>query len=97
MNVVAFIYDSRDPGRAVDSIRQSLEKRDESIEHIDIGADGSVREAMLLVGESTRIGPKPDGLFDESGDPDFSAGVLITEQDTGRRNLSIGDDMLDVL
>lgn len=52
---------------------------------------------MLLVGESTRIGSNPEETFDEAGNPDFSMGVLITEQETGRRDLHISEEMLDAL
>jgi len=97
MNTIAFIYDSGEIGTAVDSVLDWLKEREESIECIDVATDGSVREAMLLVGESTRIGPKPDAVFDDDGNPDLADGVLITEQETGRRNVRIGDEMLEIL
>jgi hypothetical protein len=97
MKVLACLYDSDRKGPAVDPILDRLEDRDEAVEYVDVGTDGSEREAMLLVGETTRIGSKPDDIFDEAGTPDFSPGVLITEQETGRRELHVGADMLDAL
>jgi hypothetical protein len=52
---------------------------------------------MLVIGESTRVGSKPEEIFDDAGNPDFSMGVLITEQETGRRDIHIGDEMLEAL
>lgn len=97
MKTIAFIYDSGEMGPTVDAVLTWLKDRQEPVNRIDVATDGNVREAMLLLGESTRIGPKPDAVFDDDGNPDFSDGVLITEQETGRRTVRIGDDMLEVV
>lgn len=97
MDVLAFIYNSDRTNAAVDQALPRLKDREESIEYIDTGSDDSEREAMLIVGESTRVGSKPEEIFDDAGNPDFSMGVLITEQETGRRDIHIGDEMLEVL
>jgi hypothetical protein len=95
MGVLTFIYNSDRTSAAVDQALARLEDREEPIEYIDTGDDGSEREAMLVIGESTRVGSKPDAIFDDAGNPDFSMGVLITEQETGRRDIHIGDEMLE--
>jgi hypothetical protein len=97
MEIITFIYNSDRKGSAVDSVLDSLQEWEESSEYINTGTGGSEREAMLLVGESTRIGSNPEETFDEAGNPDFSMGVLITEQETGRRDLHISEEMLDAL
>jgi hypothetical protein len=97
IDVLTFIYNSDRKSAAVDQALAHLEDREEPIEYIDTGTDGSEREAMLVIGESTRVGSKPDEIFDDSGNPDFSMGVLIAEQETGRRDIHIGDEMLEAL
>jgi hypothetical protein len=97
MDVLTFIYNSDRTSAAVDQVLARLEDREESIEYIDTGTDGSERDAMLVIGESTRVGSKPEEIFDDAGNPDFSMGVLITEQETGRRDIHIGDEMLEAL
>jgi hypothetical protein len=101
MEILAYLYNSETPTDAVDAVLDRLDDREEATERIDVAtaqdpADAR-RDAMLKVGSATRVGPKPDGLFDDDGNPDFSVGVLITEEATGRRNLYVGEEALDVL
>lgn len=101
MRVRTYIYDSAAAPDHVDRVRERLAARDEEIESLDVaGADDrsdAVREAMFAVRESVRIGTAPDEIYDESGEPDFSAGVLITAEPTGRRNVHVGRDALEAL
>jgi hypothetical protein len=55
------------------------------------------REAMLVVRQAVRVGSAPEELFDEDGDPDFAAGALVTEAETGRRSLHVGREALAAL
>lgn len=101
MRVRNYIYNGETAGEHADAVLERLSNRDESIDRLDIAAaddrEDAVREAMLTVRESVRIGTNPDGIYDEDGNPDFSAGVLITQEPTGRRNLYVGADALEAL
>ncbi len=101
MRVRTYIYNADRAPDHVDAVLAALADRDEEIEYQDLAAtasrDDAIREAMFTVRESVRIGKNPDGIYDEEGNPDFSAGVLITQEPTGRRSLHIGEDALDVL
>jgi hypothetical protein len=101
MDVLAYIYDSRASSDTVAAVLARLRDRGEAIEYTDLGTADDVsaarRDALLTIGEATRIGSKPDELFDDDGEPDLSPGVLLTEAATGRRELHIGDEALDAL
>ncbi|WP_226005304.1 hypothetical protein [Natrinema salinisoli] len=101
MRVRHYIYDSERAEEHVDAVLERLSSRDEGIEYLDVAAaddrDDAIREAMLTVRESVRIGTSPDGIYDDDGDPDFSAGVLVTQEPTGRRGLSVGRAALEAL
>jgi hypothetical protein len=101
VRVLTFIHDSRSPTDTAECALALLEAREERIEYNDVGAadeeTGALREAMLTIGEATRIGPKPDGVFDDEGNPDVSAGVLLTEKPTGRRELHVGAAAVEAL
>jgi hypothetical protein len=100
MKVHAFVYDSAAAPAHVETVRQRLQSRDEEVKLVDV-ADGDRadqrRTAILTVKNAVRIGSLPDELFDESGTPEFAAGVLITEAETGRRSMHVGSDALDAL
>ncbi len=101
MRVVEFLYDSERADETGQQVAAAVDDRDEHVDVVDLGtaqnrADAR-RQAMLTVGSATRIGGKPDSLFDEDGNPDFSAGAIVVEEETGRRDLYVGDDALDVL
>jgi hypothetical protein len=55
------------------------------------------REAILTVKNAVRIGSLPDELYGEDGTPDFSAGVLITEAETGRRSMHVGREAVEAV
>jgi hypothetical protein len=101
MEVVAYLYNSDTCSDTVQTVLERLEDREATVERIDIATASDPanarREAMLMVGTATRVGPKPDAIFDHDGNPSFPTGVLITEEATGRRNLHVGDEALDVL
>jgi hypothetical protein len=101
MKIISYLYNSEADSEPVEAVLTRLDDRQEAIEMIDIAdasnPDDARRDAMLRVGEATRIGSKPDGVFDASGTPDFSRGVLITEADTGRRSLHVGTDAVEAL
>lgn len=101
MHVVSFVYDSATRRPHVVEILSELDERDSNPEIIDVEAadsreDGR-RQAMLEIKNAVRIGTTPEELFDDDGRPDFSIGALITEADTGRRTLHVGQDGLDAL
>ena len=101
MRVRTYVYDGETAADHVERVRERLRERDEEIEYVDVAAaddraDG-VREAMFAIRESVRIGSPPDEIYDEDGNPEFSAGVLITEEPTGRRGLHVGWDALEAL
>ncbi|WP_436347156.1 hypothetical protein [Natronorubrum sp. FCH18a] len=101
MRVRTYIYDSDTPVDYVEAVLERLERRDESIEFQDVAAaadrDDAVREATFAIRESVRIGRGPDGIYDDEGNPDFSAGVLITQAPTGRRAIHVGREALEAL
>ena len=101
MRVRTYVYDGETAADHVDRVLERLADRDEEFEYVDVAAaddraDG-VREAMFAIRESVRIGSAPDEIYDDDGNPDFSAGVLITEEPTGRRGLHVGRDALEAL
>jgi Pyruvate/2-oxoacid:ferredoxin oxidoreductase gamma subunit len=101
MEVVAYLYNSDTGSDTVQTVLERLEDRDATVTRIDLTtaqepADAR-REAMLMVGTATRVGAKPDAIFDDEGTPDFSPGVLITEEAKGRRDLHVGEEALEVL
>lgn len=101
MRVLTYIYNSETADDHVSWVLDQLDDRDETIEYTDIRAsndpNGARREAMLTIGQATRVGGKPSGVFDDDGNPTFSAGVMITEQTTGRRDLRIGTEAVEAL
>jgi hypothetical protein len=101
MRVRAFIYNSGAAAEHAERVRELLDGREESVELQDLGEaddpDGARREAMLTLRESMRIGENPDGIYGEDGTPEFATGVLITENDIGRREIHVGRDALDAL
>lgn len=101
MQVLTYIYDTETADDHVAWVLDRLETRYESVEYIDLGIaddrDDARREAMLAIGQATRVGGKPSGVFDEDGNPDFSSGAVITEEPTGRRKLHIGTEVVQVL
>lgn len=101
MRVLTYVYDSERANTHVEATLAALQKREESIEHVDVAAyddhGEAMREATLAVKSGVGIGTTPDDLFDVEGNPDFSPGALITEAETGRRRLHVGTDTLDAL
>lgn len=101
MRILNYIYNSEKAGSHVECVLEQLKDRSERIEYNDISAaddrDAAHREALLTVGQAVRIGGKPNEIFDEDGVPDFSAGVMITEDATGRRELKSGAEALEAL
>ncbi|WP_226481046.1 hypothetical protein [Natrinema amylolyticum] len=101
MRIRSYIYNAETAAEHVDPVLERLSDRDESIDYLDIAAaddrDDAIREAMLTVRESVRIGTNPDEIYDEDGNPDFSAGVLVTQEPTGRRSLAVGEAALEAL
>lgn len=101
VRVRTYIYDGEAVADHVERVLERLEARDEEIEYQDVAAaesrDDAVREATFAVRESVRIGSSPDGIYDDDGNPDFSAGVLITQEPTGRRSVHVGREALEAL
>lgn len=101
MQVVSYLCNSQTGSDTTAAVRARLDQREEAVEVIDVAAaedpEAARRDAMLEVGTATRVGSKPDELFDQNGAPDFSIGVLITEAPTGRRELHLGPEALEVL
>lgn len=101
MRVRSYVYDSRDPPPHVEKAIVLIDDRDEEPDLLDVAAGDDPkdarREAMLTVKNAVRIGSTPDELFGEDGRPDFSAGTLITEAETGRRSLHVGEAALEAL
>ena len=101
MRVRSYIYNSGAAPDHVDRVLNLLAGREEAVDIQDIGAaadaDDARREAMLALRESMRIGENPAGIYGEDGTPDFAAGVLITEDEVGRRAVHVGSDALDAL
>lgn len=96
MRVLSYVYDSAEMAPHVDAVIDELAAREGDVEFVD-EAEAGTREAMLTVKEAVRIGSPPDALFDEDGRPDFSTGALVTEAETGRRTLHVGEDALAAL
>lgn len=95
MRVLAYLYDGERTDDTVRAVLDALDERDGSVERIDASAGPDAeREASLWVKETTRIGTSPDELYREEGGMTFAAGVLITEADTGRRSMHVGEDAL---
>ena len=103
MRVTAYFYDSETAEPHVEAVLDRIEARGEAntAELYDLAAaedrDAARREVMLRVRDAVRIGTNPEGIYDENGDPDFSAGALITEEPTGRRSLHVGQEALAAL
>jgi len=100
MRVRAFIYNSGAGTEQAERVRELLDDREETVELHDVGSgdtEDARREAMLTLRESMRIGENPDGIYGEDGTPDFATGVLITENEIGRREIHVGSDALDAL
>lgn len=101
MQVRTYVYNSETATATARAVRDLVRERPESVEILDLGSAENYaearRDAMLAVGDATGIGSKPDAIFDGEGDPDFSPGVLILDRETGRRELHVGEDALDVL
>jgi len=98
MRVRSYIYNSGVAPDHVERVLDSLADRPEDVERLDVdAADTERREAMLTLRESMRIGENPEGIYGEDGTPDFAAGVLITENEVGRRTVHVGSDALDAL
>lgn len=100
MRVRSYIYNSGAAPDHVERVLDLLDEREETVELQDLAAedgDDARREAMLTLRESMRIGENPEGIYGEDGTPDFATGVLITENEVGRRDVHVGNDALDVL
>lgn len=101
MRVVTFLTDSERATQTGTRLAELVADRPEDIDVIDLGVaddrDAARREAMLAVGSATRIGTKPEAIFDENGDPDFSDGAVVTVAETGRRTLRTGSDAIEAL
>ncbi len=101
MRVVTYIHDSRDTPAHVRAVLEHIGTREETPEVRDIDAAedraDALRDAMLETRSAVRVGENPDGIYDDEGNPDFSAGVLITQQPTGRRELHVGREALEAL
>lgn len=103
MRVKEYIYNSETAKPHVQTVLDRIERRGETetADLFDLAAvedrDDAVREAMLRLRNSVRIGTNPDDIYDEDGDVDFSTGVLVTEEPTGRRTLHVGTDALEAL
>lgn len=96
MRVLTYVYDSEQLPDHVESTLAALAAREEPVDRLDVSAfddrhDG-IRRATLAIKEGVGIGTIPDALFDADGGPDFTAGALIVEAETGRRSLHVGED-----
>ena len=100
MEVIEFLYDSERASETGERLAERVRSRPENVDVIDLGTGDRAdarREAMLSAGDATRIGSKPDAIFDDRGNPDFSDGVVVTEDDRGRRELYAGEAALAAL
>lgn len=101
MRARSYVYDAETAEPHVEAVLDRLAAREETVERLDVAAAedrrAALREAVLTVREATRIGSNPEGIYDAEGDLDFSAGVLVTEEPTGRRSLHVGTEALEVL
>jgi hypothetical protein len=110
MRVLAYLYNAE---RAPDHVQQVLDRLDErttrdgtadrtgesdAVDRVDVSAGADARrEAMLTLRESVRIGDNPDAIYDDEGRPAFVPGVLVTEDDRGRRSVHVGREALAAL
>ena len=100
MRVLELLYDSARASETGQRVVDRVRERPESVETVDLGTgsrEDARREAMLSVGAATRIGSKPEALFDDSGDPDFADAAIVTEDERGRRELHVGEAAIDAL
>lgn len=97
MRVREYIYNSETTPAHVEATLDALADRDDATLLDVADGEGALREAMLTLRESVRIGENPDAIYDADGDPDFVTGVLVTEDDTGRRHLHVGPEAVDAL
>lgn len=93
--VRSFVFDSDDVPSHVERVRTALDTREESIDCVD--AADSERDATLTIKEAVRIGSVPETLFDDDGRLDVSEGVLVTETESGRRSIHVGQEALEAL
>ncbi|MEF8851892.1 MAG: hypothetical protein V5A28_05675 [Haloarculaceae archaeon] len=96
MRVRSYIYNSGATTEHVERVLDLLAGRPEAVELLDL-AETERREAMLTLRESMRIGENPEGIYGADGTPDFATGVLITENEVGRREVHVGTDAVDAL
>jgi hypothetical protein len=95
VRTLAYLYDGDRTDGTVEAVLDALDGRD--VELLDAGAGpDAAREATLWVKETTRIGASPEELAGPDG-LTFEPGVLITEAETGRRSMHIGEEALDAL
>jgi hypothetical protein len=100
MRVRSFIYNSAAAEAGVERVLELLEERPADVEYHDVGSgdtEDARREAMLTLRESMRIGENPGGIYGEDGTPEFATGVLVTENEIGRREIHVGSDALAAL
>jgi hypothetical protein len=100
MRVIELLYDSARASDTGQRVAECVRERPESVDTVDLGTgsrDDARREAMLSVGAATRIGGKPDALFDADGNPDFADAAIVTEDERGRRELHVGESAIEVL
>lgn len=98
MRVRAYLYNSGASAAQVRAVLDRLASRDDDPELVDVAeGDDARRRAMLTLRESIRIGDNPDAIYDDEGTPDFAPGVLVTEDETGRRHLHVGQEAVDAL
>lgn len=101
MRVVTYVYDSTDADSYVEEVVERIGELGHPVDVIDVGSGPSTedvrRKGVLRVKDAVRIGSLPDALFDDTGNLDFSAGALITEEPTGRRRLHVGEDALEAM
>lgn len=101
MQLRSYVYDGDAPAPHVQAVLAAISSREESVDVQDVAAaddrQAALRDAVLTVRESMRIGSNPPGIYDDQGNLDFSAGVLIIERETGRREVHVGRDALEVL
>lgn len=97
MRVRAYLYNSAVSADHVQTVLDHLASRDDP-ELVDVAeGDDARRQAMLTLRESIRIGDNPDAIYDDEGTPDFAPGVLVTEDETGRRHLHVGSEAVATL
>lgn len=98
MHVRAYLYNAGAPPDHVHAVLEALASRDGDPDLVDVAeGDDARRRAMLTLRESIRIGESPDAIYDDDGTPDFAPGVLVTEDETGRRHLHVGPEAMDAL